>query len=236
MRLDDPELVRRQYADAERVGSRASIFARRAGVDAVEVTFDAVREVAPRRVLEVGGGRGELGVRIAGELGAELVEVDQSEAMVALMRERGLDAHVGDVQSLPFADGAFDCAVAAWMLYHVPDLARGVAELARVLRPGGRLVAVTNGADHLRELYALAGLEPLSASTTFSAENGEDVLRWSFARVERRDARGEVTFDHAAAARYLGSLAIGELTVTVPSFEGDRVAHAHSAVFVAERE
>ena len=45
--------------------------------------------------------------------------------MVELARARGVDARVGDVQELPFADGAFDCVVAAWMLYHVPDLDRG---------------------------------------------------------------------------------------------------------------
>ena len=52
--------------------------------------------------------------------------VDQSERMVELARARGVtDAQVGDVQQLPFADASFDTAVAAWMLYHVPDLDRG---------------------------------------------------------------------------------------------------------------
>ena len=46
---------------------------------------------------------------------------------------RGVHAVIGDVQELPFPDADFDCAVAAWMLYHVPDLDRGIAELARVL-------------------------------------------------------------------------------------------------------
>ena len=42
--------------------------------------------------------------------------VDQSERMVELASARGVDACVGDVQELPFADESFDCAVAAWML------------------------------------------------------------------------------------------------------------------------
>jgi len=69
------------------------------------------------------------------------------------------------VQSLPFADESFDTAVAAWMLYHVPDIDRGIAELARVLAPGGRLVAVTNSELHLhelRELIAYPGRELFS--------------------------------------------------------------------------
>jgi ubiquinone/menaquinone biosynthesis C-methylase UbiE len=63
-----------------------------------------------------------LAERIASELDCELVAIDQSERMVALTRERGLDARLGDVCDLPFADGEFDVALAAWMLYHVADL------------------------------------------------------------------------------------------------------------------
>jgi SAM-dependent methyltransferase len=185
-------------------------------------------------VLEVGGGRGEFGSRLVRELDVELVEIDQSEHMVELMRVRGLDARVGDVQALPFPDGAFDVAVANWMLYHVPDLDRGVAELARVLRRDGRLVATTNGAGHLRELFALAGLEPLAGLHSFVAGNGEEVLRQSFARVERHDAPGELLVDYAAAVRYLESVTFGELTVEVEPFEGDVLVHSASTVFVAE--
>jgi ubiquinone/menaquinone biosynthesis C-methylase UbiE len=50
--------------------------------------------------------------------------------------------------SIPVADDAADIVVAAWMLYHVPDLDAVLREVRRVLRPGGTLVAVTNGAVH----------------------------------------------------------------------------------------
>jgi ubiquinone/menaquinone biosynthesis C-methylase UbiE len=54
--------------------------------------------------------------------------------------------------SIPVADDAADIVVAAWMLYHVPDLDAVLREVRRVLRPGGTLVAVTNGAAHLAAL------------------------------------------------------------------------------------
>ena len=190
--IDDPGLVREQYADESNLAARKSIYANAEGADARVLAFEAVAEVAPARVLEVGGGEGELAERIVRELGVGLHFVDQSERMVEIARGCGLDAQVGDVQSLAFDDSTFDCAVAAWMLYHVHNLERAVSELARVLVPGGRLVAVTSGAGHLRELRGLAGHDWWTDSL-FSSENGAEILGRSFARVEARDASGTVS-------------------------------------------
>ena len=88
-------------------------------------------------MLEVGCGWGELAEWIARDTGAEVVAVDLSPRMVELARERGVDARVADVQQLPFADGEFDLVVAAWMLYHVPDLDRGLGG-ARARAPSRR--------------------------------------------------------------------------------------------------
>src|SRR4029453_8746769 len=87
-------------------------------------------------------------------------------------RERGLDARVADVQVLPFEDGEFDCAIANAMLYHVEDLDRALVELGGVLGPGGRLVAVTIGAEHLAELWELVGYR--LPERPFSRENGAE--------------------------------------------------------------
>jgi SAM-dependent methyltransferase len=194
-----------------------------------------VAEARPARLREVGCGRGELAKRIAQEVGAEVVAVDQSERMVELARDRGVDARLGDVQRLAFDDGSFDCAVAAWMLYHVPDLDRGLAELARVLRPGGRLVAVTNGRDNLPELWGLLGTRAARAHP-FNAEDGAAQLARHFVRVERRDARGTVTFaDWDAAHRYVAnSFSRRELADELPPFDGPLVCSRLTVVFVAE--
>jgi SAM-dependent methyltransferase len=233
--LNDPALVRREYADESRFAVRAAAWESASGPDPRQVAFEAVAEVEPQRVLEVGSGRGELAARIADEVGATVVAVDQSERMVELARARGVEAIVGDVQALPFRDGQFDCALAAWMLYHVPDLNRAVAELRRVLRTTGRLVAVTNSQWNLPELWGRFGKEAERVHT-FSAETGEWALLRHFTVVTRRDVRGTVTFpDWAAARRYVdASTTRSHLADRLPYFDGPLQASRHVVVFVCE--
>ncbi len=235
MIASDPELVRREYADESRLGVRAALWRQATGPDAQQMALEAVAEVSPRRVLEVGPGRGELAERIMRELGACVRAVDRSERMVELTRARGVDAITGNVQALPFPDRSFDCAVAAWVLYHVPDVSRALAELARVLRPGGRLVAVTNGERHLHELWGLCNGHA-RPGLSFSAENADGCLLRHFTLVERRDARGTVTFpEREAARRYVAaSPTRAHLADELPVDGWPLVATRHAAVFAAE--
>ncbi|HST24947.1 MAG TPA: class I SAM-dependent methyltransferase [Gaiellaceae bacterium] len=237
MRLNDPEAVRREYADESRFNVRQSVWAAASGVSPQNVAIEALIEVEPRRVLEVGPGKGELAARIAGEVGAEIVAVDQSERMVELTRERGIDARLGDVQDLPFGEGEFDAAVAAWMLYHVPDVSRGLSELARVLRPGGRLVAITNSETSLRELWSRVGEGP-KADYPFGRENGEELLRTHFGRVARRDVDGDVTFpDWEAAKAYVEASPVrAHRAAALEPFHGPLVARRRVSVFVADKQ
>jgi SAM-dependent methyltransferase len=234
-RVDEAAFVREQYATPDRLRARKSAYADAEGDDPREFAFEAIAAAHPRRVLEVGGGEGELVERVLNELGAEVVGVDQSEGMVEIQRSKGIDAHVGDVQALPFGDEEFDVAIAAWMLYHVADLDLGLAELARVLRPGGRLVAVTNAVDHLQELWDLAERATSIRRFTFRTDNGEEALMSHFAHVERRDATGFVVMDDAAVRRFAESWdALAPLVRMPPLGEPLRVRR-HSTVFTAHK-
>jgi SAM-dependent methyltransferase len=237
VKLDDPDVVREQYSSETGLAARKALYDEISGVDARELAFEAVREAEPDTVLEVGCGEGELAARMNAELGVDVVAIDQSPRMVELARERGVDARVGDLQHLPYDTASFDVAVAAWVLFHVPDLERGVAELARVLRPAGRLVAVTNFADHLWEMFDLAGALEQRFELTFGAENAEHVLWPHFARVERREANGTVTVRDANAIRaYLRSAArLAPFAERVPDLTRPLVARRRQAVFVAEK-
>ncbi len=155
-------------------------------------------------------------------------------AEAAPARERGVDARLGSVEDLPFRDESFDVAVANWMLYHVPDVDRGVSELARAVRGGGRLVAVTNGLDHFRELAELVGV---TRTSPFNAENGAEILGRHFSHVDRRDATGWVTFPtYEDAMSYVdSSRSLRPATGELPRFEGPLRVRRSPYVFVATR-
>ena len=208
-----------------------------AGPDARDAVIEAIGEISPHCVLEVGCGFGDLAARLEHELEVEVVAVDLSPRMVELACAKGVDARVADVQSLPFESGTFDCVTANWMLYHVPDLDLGLSELARVLRPGGRLVAATNGLMHLHELWSLVGRDRANEPVRFFTETAEPFLVRHFSRVERRELEDAVTFPDAAAVRgYIASsVAHKHLAEQIHDFDGPFVATRRNCVFVAQK-
>jgi len=233
--LNDPEVVRRDYASESRLLDRRSIYETSEGPSTLDVLWDRIAEAAPERVLEVGPGPGELSERMATELGAEVVAIDVSERMVELCRARGVDARLGDVQALAFEDASFDLVVAAWVLFHPEDLDRALSEIARVLRPSGRLIAATNSELHLIELWELLGIERIRYS--FGAENGERSLREHFASVTTHVVEGAVSFaDTAVARNYVASsILYGHLADRVPEVTEPLRARRMNAVFVARK-
>lgn len=189
MGWDDPKVVAEQYRSEDNLRARQALWTNVEGENAPIVLWRVLASLEPAKVLEVGGGQGELAERMQTELGARVTFLDQSERMVELARARGiLDALVGDAQELPFEDETFDTVVAAWMLYHVRDVERALVEMARVLVPGGRVVAVTNSVRHLEELRDVLGTKPALFELAFNAENGERTLQRHFRRVERTDS------------------------------------------------
>jgi len=142
--MHEPDAVRRQYASESNLQTRLSVWRPTpAGRDPAGVALEAIVDAAPARMLEVGCGTGAFAARVAATLPElDLVAIDQFERLVELTAVRGITAHVADTQSLPFPDDSFDVVAAMWMLYHVSDLHQGLAEVRRVLRPGGTFAAV----------------------------------------------------------------------------------------------
>jgi SAM-dependent methyltransferase len=100
---------------------------------------------------------------------------------------------VADAQAIPFPDRHFGAVIANHMLYHVPDRAAALAEIHRVLRPGGRLYATTAGRRHLHELGELVrafdsgrSMSDVYATEGFTLESGPTELARVFSRAEAR--------------------------------------------------
>ncbi len=97
-----------------------------------------------QRVLDVGCGPGALTAELVTRLGPDAVAaVDPSEPFVAAARARnpGVDVSLAAAERLPFADGSFDAALAQLVVHFMSDPVAGLAEMARVTRPGGAVVA-----------------------------------------------------------------------------------------------
>ncbi|HVN61474.1 MAG TPA: class I SAM-dependent methyltransferase [Gaiellaceae bacterium] len=227
-----------EYASEERLAKRNAAYRTLVdGPNAEDIAFEAVAEVQPQRVLEVGCGIGDFAVRVKNELDLEeFIAIDLSPRMVELTAARGIDARVGDVQALAFDDESFDCVIAGWLLYHVPALEQAILECRRVLRPGGALVAATLGMDNFHDLWEMLG-DSSRDQLSFCRENGLEVLSPYFEHVEMRDAQAMVVFPDSEAMRTLVAVNIthAHLADRVPEFsEPVSVRYSH-AVFVARK-
>ena len=116
---------------------------------AVRTAVDLLDPAPGERLLDVATGTGAV-LRALRERAApprSVTGVDSSAAMLAHVGAlpQGWSVRVGDARALPFEDGAFDAVSASYVLHVVEDLPAVLAEIRRVLRPGGRLVTVTPG-------------------------------------------------------------------------------------------
>ena len=100
------------------------------------------------RVLDVATGTGDVAFDIRGAGAREVVALDFSPAMIAAARAktrtRGSDVDflVGDAMRLPFADDTFDACTVSFGLRNMPDYTAAIAEMTRVLRPGGKFICL----------------------------------------------------------------------------------------------
>lgn len=128
----------------------ADAYARLSEICHAQLARDLVAAVAPRfgaTVLDLGAGSGIAAHAAAAAVGVEgrVVALDPSVALVARARAPRVRAVVGAAPGLPFADRTFDVVVASLVLGHFDDYRPALTDLARVLRPGGRLGVSTWG-------------------------------------------------------------------------------------------
>jgi ubiquinone/menaquinone biosynthesis C-methylase UbiE len=127
------------------------------------------RYAAGKDALEVGCGTGLILQRTAG-FAREAVGIDLSGGMLARARQRGLCVAQASATALPFATGSFDVAYSFKVLAHIPDIEGALREMARVVRPGGWVLAEFYNARSLRRLVK-ALKRPTAVSETTHDEH-----------------------------------------------------------------
>lgn len=201
-RLDDQNYLRNeQYLDASRLNTRINLHARFSvnPQSWFQWMFDHFEFPEPARILELGCGVGDLWRENQARLSTdwEIVLSDFSPGMLdaAQANLAGL-AHpvrfeVIDAQSIPYPQANFDAVIASLMLYHVPDVRRALAEIQRVLKPGGYLYAATVGKQHLQGLPELVlefdpdiHLQSFDEIKSFDLERGQQLLQAYFGQVD----------------------------------------------------
>ena len=144
----------------------------------VGALLDAARVSAGLRVLDVGTGPGFVALAAAAR-GARVTGADQSAAMVDIARAAGVDAVVAPVERLPFDDAEFDAVVGGYLLNHLPRPEAAVAELARLLRPGGRLALTVWDLPEANPALGLFGPVATSVGLVGAVPPGPDSQRFS---------------------------------------------------------
>lgn len=196
---DQNYLKNDQYRDASNLDARAVIHQRFStnSYGWFKWVFDAlVKLPANARILELGCGHGLLWKENANRIpaGWNIALSDFSQGMLdAAWRNlvvigRAFQFKEIDAQSIPYADETFDAVVANHMLYHVPDRPKAIAEIKRVLKPGGCLFATTVGANHMKEMmdwYRQVHVSKTweSMANPFILENGLEQLAPFFSDV-----------------------------------------------------
>lgn len=105
-----------------------------------------------KRILDVGSGAGQILGHIlkTTKPDVEIVACDLSSKMLKRASERLKSSHpsfvTADMTKMPFADESFDCVTAGWVIEHLPDPVPGLAEIHRVLQPGGSVLILTTEA------------------------------------------------------------------------------------------
>ncbi len=203
--LNNRERVAEQYRTSANLNTRISIHAKysvnKQGFG--NWIFEQYRLKENDRILELGCGNGGMWSGRSLPDGAELILTDVSEGMLESAR-----ANVGernniafqqvDIQNIPYEDDSFDVVIANMMLYHVPDLHKGLSEVKRALKPGGCFYCATYGengiTEYVQELLADRGVKR-DGNKVFTLQNGAETLGVYFASVEKRlyEDRLEVT-------------------------------------------
>ena len=195
--VNNSAAVRSQYGTADKLNIRISIHSKYSVNKQGFGNWIAsnYRILEGMSVLELGCGTGDMwaGKQDLISRCSRFVLSDFSEGMLNTAKETlrglgGIEYRLVDIQQIPFGDHEFDVVIANMMLYHVPDLSRGLREVRRVLKEDGTFCCATYGENGM--MAYIAGLFPdhsarEKVNSSFTLQNGEEKLRSVFGSVRK---------------------------------------------------
>ncbi len=192
--MSERALLQEQYRTPSNLRARSALYERfaKSSKPYRRWVFDGYDFGESADVLEVGCGDGTVWRENADRIpsGWRLTLTDLSPGMLEAARAvlgNRAEYAIADVDELPFADDSFDGVIANHMLFHIEERGQAFSQIHRVLRPGGLLVATTNGKTHGRELRELAPPREGIWSKTrerFTIESAPDELAPFFVEIE----------------------------------------------------
>ncbi len=178
--------------------------------------FERYRIQEGNNVLELGCGDGSMWQNRTLPTGTTLFLTDFSTGMLASAQAKlavQTQIHFAqvDIQAIPHPDDSFEVVIANMMLYHVPDLPKALAEVRRVLKPGGFFYCATYGengiTEYVQDLLAMHGYPAQRTKGTFTLQNGGDILKPYFSTVEKHLYKDSLAVtDTADLVEYVASL------------------------------
>lgn len=190
-------LLNEQYKDASNFNTRLHMIQQLSTqpVDWYPWIFERIKKRPESRVLELGCGPGYLWQRNLEKIPPSW-DITLSDFSAGMLKDahhtlsnsgRHFTFQLVDAQEIPFEDAHFDILIANLMLYHVPDLARALAEIQRVLKPDGLFYAATiteTAFAVVDRLMRLAGMDSWADAAAFNLENGAEKLSRWFSQIE----------------------------------------------------
>ena len=196
-KMNDLSVVKRQYATANNLNTRILIHDKystnKMGFGNWIISNYKIDK--GMKVLELGCGTGDMWKNRESLISrcSKLILSDFSEGMIAAAKETvgnydNIEYKVLDIQNIPYEDGIFDIVIANMMLYHVPDIDKGLAEVRRVLKKDGSFYCATYGehgiTEYLSKILDAYGVED-NLNKNFTLQNGYNMLKKLFLKVEK---------------------------------------------------
>ena len=212
--INDPQYLSTQYKTAQNLNARIRLHQMFSVNDYgwFRWVFDHYRLPENARILELGCGPGLLWQENAARIpsGWDVTLSDFSPGMLSQARANLKETphpftfRVIDAQNIPYPAAHFDAVIANHFLYHVPDRSRAIAEICRVLRPGGRFYATTIGDNHMRALVRMVNRFDAKSDIIihgnlfpFTLQNGAEQLAAAFEQIEVRHYPDELRITSA---------------------------------------